>query len=87
MPDVFISHFSADRQFAEFLHRHLTTEGQSVFLAPISVVVPGQQWPQEILDALGTSNWVLFLGSRAACTSPWVQQCANRFIFIHIVFD
>ena len=73
MPDVFISHSSSDRRFAEFLHRHLTSENLSVFLAPVSLL-PGQRWSQEILKALDTSNWVLFLGSRAACASPWVQQ-------------
>jgi TIR domain-containing protein len=73
MPDVFISHSSSDRSFAEFLHRHLTSEGLTVFLAPLSLV-PGQRWPQEILNALEASSWVLFLASRTACASPWVQQ-------------
>jgi hypothetical protein len=91
MPDVFISHSSADRQFAEFLHRHLTSEGLSVFLAPISVV-PGQRWPQEILNALGASNWVLFLASQAACGSPWVLQelgaaIARQKKLVPIVWD
>jgi TIR domain len=91
MPDVFISHASADRQFAEFLHRHLTSEGLSVFLAPISVV-PGQRWAQEILNALGSSTWVLFLASCAACTSPWVQQelgaaIAKQKKLVPIVWD
>lgn len=73
MPDVFISHSSSDRQLAEFLHRHLTSESLSVFLAPVSLL-PGQRWSQQILRALETSNWVLFLASRAACASAWVQQ-------------
>src|ERR1700680_1009066 len=91
MPDVFISHSSADRQFAEFLHRHLTSEGLSVFLAPISLL-PGQRWPQEILNALAASTWVLFLASRAACASPWVQQelgaaIAKQKKLVPIVWD
>src|ERR1700733_12134728 len=73
MPDVFISHSSSDRPFAEFLSRHLSSEGLTVFLAPISIA-PGHRWPQEVLHALEISNWVLFLASRTACTSPWVQQ-------------
>jgi hypothetical protein len=36
-----------------------------VFLAPVSLV-PGQRWPQEILNALEPSTWVLFLASRTA---------------------
>ena len=73
MADVFISHSSSDREFAEFLQRHLVSEGLTVFLAPLSLT-PGQKWPQEILNALKTSTWVFFLASRAACESPWVQQ-------------
>jgi hypothetical protein len=73
MPDVFISHSSSDRRFAEFLFKHLTSEGLTVFLAPISIA-PGQRWADEVLNALQGSNWVLFLASRAACSSPWVQQ-------------
>jgi len=44
-----------------------------VFLAPTSLP-PGQQWSREILGALNASSWVLFLASRTACASPWVQQ-------------
>lgn len=73
MPDVFISHASADIEFARFLHRHLTSEGVSVFLAPVSLA-PGQQWSREILGALQASTWVLVLASRAACASAWVHQ-------------
>jgi hypothetical protein len=73
MPDVFISHSSSDTRFAEFLSKHLTSEGLTVFVASISIA-PGQRWPQEVLHALEISNWVLFLASRTACASPWVQQ-------------
>lgn len=73
MADVFISHSSADRQFAEVLHRHMTSEGLSVVLAPLSLS-PGQRWSETILKSLEASSWVLFLASRASCSSPWVQQ-------------
>ena len=73
MTDVFISHSSPDLQFAQFLQRHLYSESVSAFLAPVSLS-PGEHWPQEILNALSSSDWVLFLASRAACASPWVQQ-------------
>ncbi len=91
MADVFISHSSADRQFAEFLHRHLTGEDLSVFLAPLSVS-PGQRWSDEILKSLEASIWVLFLASRAACASPWVQQelgaaLAKQKKLVPIVWD
>lgn len=73
MPDIFISYSSADQKLATFLHEHLTAEGVSVFMASVSLL-PGQRWPQEILRALQESSWVLFLASKAACASPWVQQ-------------
>lgn len=73
MPDVFISHSATDEKFASFVHKHLTSEGLNVFLASVSLL-PGQYWPQQILNALKTSTWVLFLASQAACASPWVQQ-------------
>jgi hypothetical protein len=71
--DIFISYSSKDEPIARFLHQHLTHEGMSVFLASASLQ-PGQQWSQEVLTALRTSSWVLFLASRAACSSAWVQQ-------------
>ena len=73
MPDVFISYSTADERIASFLRQHLSNEGIEVFLASASLQ-PGQQWPQEILAALRGSSWVLFLASRRACSSPWVQQ-------------
>lgn len=43
MADVFISHAAADSHLAEFLHRHLTQEGLSVYLASVSMP-PGERW-------------------------------------------
>jgi hypothetical protein len=73
MADVFISYASSDLRIAQFLHKHLQSEGLSVFLASASVA-PGQRWSPEILNALNNAAWVLFLASRAATQSPWVQQ-------------
>jgi hypothetical protein len=73
MADVFISHAAADSHLAEFLHRHLTQEGLSVYLASVSMP-PGERWLPHILDNLRGSTWVLCLASRAACASPWVMQ-------------
>lgn len=73
MADVFISHANADRQLAEYLHRHLTQEGLSVYLATVSMQ-PGERWQQSILDNLRASTWVVCLASRAACDSEWVMQ-------------
>jgi hypothetical protein len=73
MTDVFISYSASDERLAQFLRRHLQNESIEVFLASASLQ-PGQQWSQEILTALRASSWVLFLASRKACSSPWVQQ-------------
>lgn len=73
MPDIFISYSTNDEPFAQFLHQHLRAEGLDVFMASVSLL-PGQRWAPEILGALKASAWVLFLASRAACASPYVQQ-------------
>lgn len=73
MADVFISHAATDLPLAEFLHRHLTQEGLSVYLASVSMP-PGERWMPHIMNNLRESTWVLCLASRAACVSPWVMQ-------------
>jgi hypothetical protein len=71
--DVFISHAQVDLPLAQFLHRHLSQEGLSAYLATVSMA-PGEQWKQVILDNLRSSTWVICLASRAACESHWVMQ-------------
>lgn len=73
MPDIFISHASEDLPLAEFLHRHLSQEGLSSYLASVSMP-PGERWMPHIMDNLRNSTWVLCLASRTACSSPWVMQ-------------
>ena len=73
MPDIFISFTKSDSEIAHFLHKHLTSEKLDVFLAPISIA-PGDHWREEILDNLQESNWLLFLASKKACKSAYVQQ-------------
>jgi hypothetical protein len=91
MADVFISYSSSDEQLASFMHKHLTDEGVSVFLASLSMA-PGQQWSPEVLNALNAAPWVLFLASRAACASAYVQQevgvaVAGKKQLIPVVWD
>lgn len=73
VPDCFISYSSSDERFAKAVHRDLTAHGLSVFMAKISLH-PGDRWAEDILRALAQSNWVIFLASKAACASPFVQQ-------------
>jgi hypothetical protein len=73
MPDCFISYSSQDEVLAKFVEAHLRAQTVSVFMASISVK-PGQNWSQEIWNNLRGSTWVIFLASRNACRSPYVQQ-------------
>ena len=68
MPDVFISFSIKDKQFADFLYKHLVAEGLEVFQASLSLKA-GQKWGEEILQNLKDSKCVLFLASKAACKS------------------
>lgn len=73
MPDIFISHSTEDAVFAERAHRFMEDQGVSVFRAPFSIA-PGQNWTAEIKQNLKSAGMVLFLASRTACNSPFVQQ-------------
>jgi hypothetical protein len=73
MPDCFISYSSTDEELARFVELHLRAQGLNVFLASVSLQ-PGQRWSEQIWANLGASPWVVFLASKAACQSAYVQQ-------------
>jgi sulfatase modifying factor 1 len=73
MPDCFISYVSQDQQLADFIRKHLLAQRLEVFMAPVSIQ-PGEQWSDVIKQNLLSSSWVIFLASRVACSSPYVQQ-------------
>jgi hypothetical protein len=73
MADIFITYSKEDAVFAEQVHRFMVNEGVSVFRAPFSIAA-GQNWTADIKQNLKFSGMVLFLASRAACGSPFVQQ-------------
>jgi hypothetical protein len=73
MPDCFISYCSKDVEFATAVHNDFTLHGLDVFMAGISLA-PGVRWSEQILKALGASTWVIFLASKAACESKYVEQ-------------
>ncbi|MBK8760080.1 MAG: toll/interleukin-1 receptor domain-containing protein [Sulfuritalea sp.] len=91
MADVFISYSSKDERLARFVHDHLGAENVSVFLASTSIEL-GQRWSPEILRNLNIAKWVIFLASRHACASPYVQQelgaaiAANKTL-IPVIWD
>lgn len=73
MPDCFISYSSQDQELANFVHLELSRLGVTPFMASASLQ-PGQRWSSEILNNLRTSNWVILLASRTACSSAFVNQ-------------
>ena len=73
MPDCFISYAAEDERLARFVESHLRGQQVSVFMASVSLQ-PGQDWSKEIMANLRSSPWVIFLCSRAACNSAYVQQ-------------
>lgn len=73
MAEVFISHAATDLPLAEVLHRHLTQEGLSVYLASVSMP-PCKRWMPHIMDNLHGLTWLLCLASRAVCASTWMMQ-------------
>lgn len=76
MPDCFINYSNNsnnDERFAKAIYQDLTAHGLSVFMAKISLK-SGDRWTTKTLQALAQSTWVIFLASKAACASPYVQQ-------------
>lgn len=73
MPDCFMSYSSKNERFARAVYSDLTAHGLTVFMAAISLK-PGDRWSAEIRRALAESNWVIFLASKQACASAFVQQ-------------
>jgi hypothetical protein len=73
MSEVFISHSTKDHQLALELKERLEAKGTTAFLAPCSIA-PGAKWSSEILSALRKCKIMLFLASRDACESRYVNQ-------------
>lgn len=73
MPEVFISHSTSDQETAKELQQHLEAKGASTFLATNSLP-PGVKWSSEILTQLRESKVVIFLASKTACDSKYVNQ-------------
>jgi hypothetical protein len=73
MPDCFISYSSQDQELANFVHSELLRLGISSFMASASLL-PGQHWSAAVLNNLRSSNWVILLASRVACSSAFVNQ-------------
>ncbi|MEK6281980.1 MAG: toll/interleukin-1 receptor domain-containing protein [Acidobacteriota bacterium] len=73
MPECFISYSNQDESLAGLVHSELSRHGITAFMASASLV-PGQHWSPEVLNNLRSSEWVILLASRAACSSVFVNQ-------------
>ena len=80
MSDVFISFSSKEYEFADNIRNYLSQSDISVFLAPVSISA-GSKWNDEIKRNLKVAKWVIFLASKNACNSPYVQQELGGAIF------
>jgi hypothetical protein len=91
MTDVFISHSSADEKLAVFIKEELAKHHVKAFLAKMDLR-PGEEWTTAIWEELDAASWVIFLASKAACESPYVQQelgmaLAKRKEIVPVVWD
>lgn len=73
MPDCFISYSNHDERLARFVYSELESHDLDVFMAGISLR-GGEDWSPKIRQNLNASPWVIFLASRQASRSPYVQQ-------------
>ncbi len=91
MSKVFISYSTQDEQIARDIFGALKQVGADPFLASISLQ-PGVNWTEEIFSNLKYSKWVFFIATKAACSSPAVQQelgatLANNKHLIPVLID
>jgi len=68
----FLSHATKNRRFAERIQRVLGDHGVDVWLAGDQIIA-GQDWLEQVGNALERSDWLLVLLSPAAVKSDWVN--------------
>lgn len=73
MADCFISYSTQDQRFAEYVFAEMKRHSLVPFMAALSLQ-PGTPWSTTIRQELSNSSWLIFLASRAACSSAFVQQ-------------
>ena len=73
MTEVFISYSIAEKKLAELIYDKAEKIGFEVFMASVSQK-PGDLCTDTILDNLNEADIVIFLASKKACKSSYVQQ-------------
>lgn len=79
--DVFLSHASADKPFAEALARRLREDGHEPFLDKWHLI-PGQPWQEALEEALEASQTcAVFVG---ATLGPWQNEEMRAALDEHV---
>ena len=71
--EIFLSHSSRDRAFANKVAEVIRRHGLPVWYSPTNIV-GAQQWHDEIGRALGRCDWFIVLLSPHAVKSVWVKR-------------
>lgn len=71
--EVFLSHSSQNRAFANKITEVIRHHGVPVWHSPTNIV-GAQQWHDEIGRALKRCDWFVVLLSPQSVTSPWVKR-------------
>src|SRR5436853_6482670 len=75
-PEVFVSYSSKDKRFKDSLLKQLKVLAQQGVISTWhdGVLVPGQQWNNEIIEHLNSSRLILLLVSPDFLTSDYVSR-------------
>ncbi len=76
---IFLSHATADAEFAQQLAADLREEGWAVWIAPDSIQ-PGEKWVEAINRGLEESGVFVVVLTPDAVASRWVQTETNAAI-------
>ena len=77
--DVFVSHSVKDKAVAEKIVARLEAESIRCWVAPRDVV-PGADWGESIIDAIGSSRIMILIFSRSANLSPQIKREVERAV-------
>lgn len=71
--EIFLSHSSSDRAFADSVAETLRNHGIPVWYSRINIL-GAQQWQDEIGEALRRSDWSIIILSPNSVESMWVKR-------------
>ena len=74
--ELFLSHAGADQKFAESVVKVLRKHGIPLWYSPVHVV-GGQEWHDEIGNALRRCDWFAVILSPDSLQSMWVKRELN----------